>query len=131
MQAVDDIGTQLLAYANKLPDNASLAAKNVTGKIADVTGTTVTVNLGKKNGLKVGSKLHIERPVKTIRDPDTGNVIKEIMNTVAEITLKEVDDTSSTGDIIKGAGVKIGDTVKMVTTDVSAVVLGKDGKGAQ
>lgn len=131
MQAVDDIGSQLLAYANKLPDNASLAAKNVTGKIADVTGTTVTVNLGKKNGLKVGSKLHIERPVKTIRDPDTGNVIKEIMNTVAEITLKEVDDASSTGDIVKGAGVKIGDTVKMVTTDVSAVVLGKDGKAPQ
>lgn len=126
MQAVDQMGGQLITMAAKIPDSKSIAQANVKGKIADVTGTTVIINVGKMHGLKVGSKLQVERAYKTIRDPDSGKVIKELFKTVATVALTEVDKTTSTGSIASGADVKVGDIVKRVSTTVSGTVLGSD-----
>lgn len=123
LQAVEAIGGQLTAIAAKIPDNQSLAAANVEGKIADVTGVQVIVNVGKQNGLQNGDNLQVERPYKTVKDPVTGKVLKELSNTIAVINLKQVDNDSATGDIVKGSGARVGDTVRKVTVDVSAVVI--------
>lgn len=123
MQAVESVGGQLIAMANRVPDNQSVAQKNVEGKIADVTGTQVIVNVGKINGLAPGDNLQVDRAYKTVKDPDTGRVIKELTNTIAIVTLRSVDSDSAQGDVTKGSGVKVGDVVKKVTTDVSAVVI--------
>jgi hypothetical protein len=53
----------------------------------------------------------------------SGQVLKEITSTIALILLNEVDDKSGTGTVTKGAGARVGDNVRKVTTDVSAVVL--------
>ncbi len=127
MQAVNAIGAQVIAMAGKIPDNKSVAAANVTGKVADVTGTTVIINVGKVNGLSAGKQLQVERAYKTIRDPDSGKVIKELFQTVATVAVSQVDDTSATCSVVKGEGVKVGDVVKMVSTEVTGTVLGNDG----
>jgi curli biogenesis system outer membrane secretion channel CsgG len=124
IQAVDSLSGQIVSAAVKIPDNQSLIAKNVEGKIADITGNTATVNVGKKSGIQVGTKLNVQRSVKKITDPDSGKVIKEVFNTIATITIKDADDTSASGDI-SGTGVKVGDSVKVSTTSVTGVVLGK------
>lgn len=129
LQAVEDMGAQLIAASNKVVDNQSLAAQNVEGKIADVTGSSITLNVGKINGLAVGDNLAVERPFKTITDPDSGKVIKQIKNTVAVITLDSVDKESSTGNVVKGSGVRVGDSVKKVSMDVSAIVVSPVGGG--
>lgn len=125
LAAVDQITTQLTAMAAKIPDNQSLIAENVQGKIADVTGNTVIINVGKNNGLKVGDHLQAERITKTVKDPTTGKVIKEVTSPVAVITLTEVDASSSTGDVTRGSNLAVGDNVKKLsaTTDVSAILL--------
>jgi len=123
LQAVDDIGTQLIAAAAKIPDNQSIAQMNVQGKVADVTGSQVVVNVGKVNGIAIGDNLQVERVVKQIKDPDSGKVLKSISNTVAVINVSEVDANSATGNVVKGNGVKVGDDVRKVTTDVTAVVI--------
>lgn len=123
LQAVDALGSQLEALAAKIPDNQSLAAQNVVGKIADVTGTQVIVNLGKNNGLATGDNLQVQRAYKTIKDPTSGKVLKELTNTIAIIKLSSVEADNSTGSITKGSGVKVGDNVNKVTTDVSAIVV--------
>lgn len=124
IQAVDSLSNQIVAAAIKIPDNQSLIAKNVEGKIADITGNTATINVGKRSGIQVGSKLNVQRSVKKITDPDSGKVIKEVFNTIATITIKEADDTSASGDIT-GTGVKVGDSVKVSSTSVTGVVLDK------
>lgn len=123
LAAVDQISTQLVGLAAKIPDNQSVIAANVQGKIADVTGTQVIVNVGKVNGLANGDNLQVERPYKTVKDPVSGKVLKELTSTVAVITLTSVDPDSATGNVIKGTDVRVGDTVRKVTTDVSAVII--------
>src|SRR6202040_3129906 len=109
--AVDQISHEIVTDVVKLPDNQAIAAANVQGKIADVTGTQVIVNVGKINGLHVGDSLQVERPYKTVKDPSTGKVLKELTSTVGVITLSQVDNDSSTGDLVKGSAVAVGDTV--------------------
>lgn len=123
LQAVNQLGDQLNTLAAKIPDNQSLAAANVQGKIADVTGTQVIVNVGKNNGLASGDNLQVQRAYKTIKDPASGKVLKELTNTIAIIKLSSVETDNSTGTITKGSGVQVGDNVAKVTTDVSAIVV--------
>ncbi len=123
LQAVDSIGGQIIAMAAKIPDNQSVAAANVEGKVADVTGTQVIINVGKNNGIAAGDNLKVDRVYKTVKDPVTGNVIKELSKTIAIITISDVDKTSATGTITKGSDVKVGDAVHKFTTDVSAVII--------
>lgn len=129
--AVGQLTQQLEAAASKIPDNQSLAAQNVEGKIADVTGNTVIVNVGKLHGIKAGDTLQVERIVKEITDPNNpSKVIKKVTNTIAIINVTEADKDNSTGTITKGSGLRVGDLVKKVTTDVSAIVLTPIGGAA-
>jgi curli biogenesis system outer membrane secretion channel CsgG len=121
--AVDQLATQCVALAAKIPDNQSIASMDVKGKVADVTGDQVIINVGKVNGLNAGDSMQVDRPYKTIKDPETGKVLKELTATVGVITLKQVDNDNSTCAVVRGSGIKVGDSVRKVTTDVSAVVL--------
>jgi curli biogenesis system outer membrane secretion channel CsgG len=123
-QAVGQLATTINSLSTKIPDNQSIANKDVQGKIADVTGKQVILNVGKLNGLAAGDTLQVERVTKTIKDPVSGKVLKEITGAIAVVKLTQVESDNSTGDIIKSTGtVAVGDNVKKVTTDVSAVVL--------
>jgi curli biogenesis system outer membrane secretion channel CsgG len=123
LAAVDQIGGQIITCAAKIPDNQSVAQANVEGKVADVTGIQVIVNVGKQNGLTAGDNLQVQRPYKVVKDPTSGKVLKELSNTIAVITLNQVDPDSATGNIVKGTGVRVGDSVRKVTTDVSAILI--------
>lgn len=121
--AMDTLAQQIIALEPKIPDNQSIAGKDVQGKIADVTGNTVILNVGKINGLAAGDTLQVERSTKTVKDPESGRVIKEIYSTIAVVKLDSVENDNATGSIVRGNGIKVGDHVRKITTDVSAVVL--------
>jgi curli biogenesis system outer membrane secretion channel CsgG len=123
--AVDSLTSQLeaQAVADKMPQAHSVVASNVQGRVADVTDKQVCVNVGKMNGLKVGDKLVVEHPYKTIKDPDTGKVLRELTNPIAVVTLTDISDNSSMGQIDQGGGAAVGDYVRSYSTSVSAVLL--------
>ena len=123
-QAVNQLAITINTLSTKIPDNQSIANQDVQGKIADVTGKQVIINVGKINGLAVGDNLQVEHIIRTVKDPVSGKVLKEVTGTVAVLKLTQVDKDNSTADIVKQTGsVIVGDNVKKVTTDVSAVVL--------
>lgn len=107
-KAVDDTGAQLDAAAEKVPT----VKREVNGLVADVSGNTLIVNVGKKAGIKVGDKLQISRTVRTVKDPATGKVIKSVEDKVGEATVTEVDDDSATATFSGAGAAKVGDVVK-------------------
>src|SRR3984957_12409300 len=107
-KAVDDMGAQLDASATKVPTNKL----EVSGLVADVSGNTLIVNVGKKAGLKVGDVLDVSRPVRVVKDPATGKVIKSITDKVGSATVTEVDDDSATATFSGAAPAKVGDAIK-------------------
>lgn len=107
-KAVDDTGAQLDEVAGKIPRLKLV----VSGLVADVSGNTLILNVGKKMGVKVGDKLTISRQVRVVKDPATGKVIKSVEDKVGEATVTDVDDDSCTASYSGSGPAKVGDVVK-------------------
>lgn len=107
-KAVEDTGTQLDANVDKIPT----IKLEVNGLVADVSGNTLIVNVGKRAGVKVGDKLSITRQVRVVKDPTTGKVIKSVENTIGEATVTEVDNDSATATFSGTGSAKVGDVAK-------------------
>jgi curli biogenesis system outer membrane secretion channel CsgG len=107
-KAVDDTGTQLDSAVDKVPT----VKLEVNGLVADVSGNTLIINVGKKGGVKVGDKLTISRQVRVVKDPATGKVIKSVEDKVGEMTVTEADSDSATGTFSGSGPAKVGDVAK-------------------
>jgi curli biogenesis system outer membrane secretion channel CsgG len=107
-KAVDDTGAQLDAAVDKVPS----VKLEVSGLVADVSGNTLIVNVGKKAGVKLGDKLIISRQVRVVKDPATGKVIKSVEDKIGEATVTEVDSDSATATFSGSGAAKVGDAVK-------------------
>lgn len=108
LQAVNSVGQQLNSSSEKLPAHKS----EYSGVVADVSGSTLILNVGSKAGVQVGDKLDISRPVRTVKDPTTGKVLKTITSKIGQATVTEVDSDSATATLDGGAAAKVGDAAR-------------------
>ena len=106
-QAVNDMTKQLDDSASRLPTQVL----NVSGLVADVSGDTLILNVGSRAGVKVGDHLGVFRQGRQIKDPATGKVLKTIETKLGDVTITEVEETSSTGTYT-GQAAKVGDAVR-------------------
>ena len=107
-QAVDDIARQLVAQADRIQ-----ATKiEVNGLVADVEGNVIVLNVGKNQGLNVGDMLAIERVVKEVKDPATGQVLRVITQPIGSAKITSVDDRSAMAEFSGVGHPKVGDAVK-------------------
>jgi curli biogenesis system outer membrane secretion channel CsgG len=97
----------------KLKASAPKAAKT-SGKalVADVDGTTITLNKGKTAGFKTGQTVTVSRKGKVIKDPATGKVLKVKYKKVGKIKLTEVEDGYAEGEVVSGSGFRVGDLIR-------------------
>lgn len=106
-RAAEETAKQL----NSSAGNVTVRTIAIEGLVADVSGNTLIINVGKRAGLKIGDKLQIARTGREIRDPASGRVIKRVNDKIGEITLTEVDDLSATGTFSGAGQPKVGDAV--------------------
>jgi len=107
-QAVNSTGDQLDAKSDSMPARKAEAS----GVVADVSGNTLILNIGTRSGLQPGDTLEISRPVRTVKDPATGKVLKTITNKIGDATVTECDASSCTVTFNGSAPAKVGDTAK-------------------
>jgi curli biogenesis system outer membrane secretion channel CsgG len=96
--------------------NTKLATRtvNVQGQVAfvEMANHQVVLNVGAKNGLKVGDKLTVERVSQEIKDPATGAVLRRMSSKIGTVEVSDVDEVSAVAKIVDGAGFKVGDLAK-------------------
>lgn len=107
-QAVTGMATQLDQKADALPTRKA----EFSGLVADVSGNTLILNIGRSSGVQVGDAVEISRPVRTVKDPATGKVIKTVTDKMGTATITEVDSDSATANYSGSAPAKVGDSVK-------------------
>ena len=107
-QAVTSTGEQLDAKADSMPTRKV----EVSGLVADVSGNTLILNIGRSSGLQVGDKLDISRAVRTVKDPATGKVIKTVTDRIGSATVTDVDASSATVTFTGSGPAKVGDIAK-------------------
>ena len=106
--AVEKLAAQLDSFAEKIPT----LLLQIDGLVAEVAGNSVTLNVGKKTGLRVGDKLAIVREIRPADDSkaDVGTVMQH----VGEATVTEVADVYATATFSGSGQVRVGDRVKSV-----------------
>jgi curli biogenesis system outer membrane secretion channel CsgG len=107
-EAVQKLSEQLVEQSGKVQATAVV----IEGLVADATGGIIIINVGTNAGVSVGMKLVVERVVREIKDPATGQPLRKITNQVGEIEITEADAASAVARIISGEGFKVGDVVK-------------------
>ena len=108
---VNKLAAQIEEKASSLPARVAAAPSKSEGLIADVSGTTVIVNIGRNAGLKKGDKLEVRRVTREVKDPDTGKVIRVVADKVGEIVLTDVDESSAEGSFVGKGVAKVKDKV--------------------
>ena len=106
--AVTDLAGKLAGDNTKIPHTSV----QVSGLVADATGNTLVLNVGKQNGVRVGDKLAVSRVGRVIKDPVTGKALRSVETPLGVVTITSVDDGSSEGTFVGAAPPKVGDTVK-------------------
>jgi curli biogenesis system outer membrane secretion channel CsgG len=107
-KAVDSLGQQLDDKSGAMPTHKV----EYSGLVADASGNSLILNIGRKDGVKVGDVLEISRIVRTVKDPTTGKVLKAITNKIGDATVTEVDDGSATATLSGSAAAQVGDVAK-------------------
>ena len=107
-KAVTEVAEGLIAKAASLPT----VAVEISGLVADASPDgTLVINVGSRNGVRVGDTLNIKRKVREVRDPDSGKVLRSIEDAIGTITITEVEASSAVGRF-SGAGTpQVKDTV--------------------
>jgi len=106
-QAVTEVATEIDNNAQRLPTRTI----QVEGLVADATGGILVLNVGTRAGVKVGDRLQVKRPVREIKDPATGKVLRVITQAIGEVVITEADEISSVGAFTGASEAKAGDTV--------------------
>jgi curli biogenesis system outer membrane secretion channel CsgG len=112
--AVTEVATKLAvqAYEGKMD-------KPITGLVAFVSPAKIIINLGINDGIEYGDVFEVEHVSETIKDPVTHEIIDEISEVIAEISVVEVKEKSATCQIISNQGViAVQDMVKLKKSQI-------------
>jgi len=80
--------------------------------VADVSGASVILNVGTSSGVQAGSTLRVLRISASLRIQLRGKVLREITEDVGQVRVEEADASSSSGTVVAGSGIKVGDLVR-------------------
>lgn len=96
-----------------------------TGKVAEVSPTTIYLTLGEKDGIEVGKSISAFRDDGDLKDPDTGNVIGKKRSKLAKLEVTEVKESYSKAKLLGELEVelKIGDLVEQDGINQAVAIL--------
>src|SRR5689334_14977182 len=95
----------------------------VDGDVLEVQDTTVTLSLGKKDGLAAGVDLQVYREGRELRHPRTGALLGKTEETVGRVSVEQVAEAYSTARVIQGADVRPGDRVRVSAGKIALTVV--------
>jgi curli biogenesis system outer membrane secretion channel CsgG len=113
------IGEAVMDCVNKLADDlnskaATLPQKKIEldAQIANITGSTVMLNVGSTSGVQVGDRFQLGPGVE-VRDPATKELLDLQITPVGELVISTVRDKIATGTY-KGPPLKVGDWARKI-----------------
>lgn len=93
-----------------------LSAQPWSARVADFDAPTkeVSFNAGSDQGVQVGDTFEIHRVSRTIKDPETGEVLSVRTTRIGRVRVKEVEKKVAFADLVEGTEAIAGDIVREV-----------------
>jgi hypothetical protein len=95
----------------------------IEGEVIDVQGTTLTVSIGRKDGLQPRVDLVVYREGRELRHPKTGEVLGRAEQSVGRAVVTQVAESYATATLRENAEVKQGDRVRLSSGKVKVTLL--------
>jgi curli biogenesis system outer membrane secretion channel CsgG len=112
------IGEATQDCVNKLADilleqttNMKKSVREVEGRVADVSGKTLVLNVGSNDGVNVGEVFEVLNIVREVKDPVTKETLDVVTEKTGEMTITSVRDKVATGTYT-GSTAKVGFMVR-------------------
>lgn len=104
----DNVGKAVMASVEEAVDwmISQLDSVKWTGSVVMNRDGKIYINRGEREGVRQGQEFVIGES-DVIRDPDTGEVLDEIMDQIARIRIDEVREKLSIGSVISGDGASV------------------------
>ena len=111
-EATRDAVHQAFVKISALASTIPFAKYSVVGLVADISGKELTLNVGARNGLRVGDVLQVQHVTRVIVMPLPGAGITETREPVGTATITHLDAGSSLATFSGSGPVAVGDTVR-------------------
>lgn len=110
MDAVNKLSAQLSSAT--LQGGAESRDLDLDARVADVTGSSLTINAGAAAGLQPGQSFTVYRKGKEIKDPTTGEVLDVQTTPLGQFTVVTVRDRITVGTFSGNGQPTVGDLVR-------------------
>jgi hypothetical protein len=95
----------------------------VDGDVVETTEGSVTLSLGRKDGLVAGIELSVYREGRELRHPRTGALLGRTEQAVGRVQVEQVFEAYSTGRVSQGTDVRAGDRARVSAGKIPLAVV--------
>ena len=96
-EATQECVNKLAAILLEQTSTMKKTVREVEGRVADVSGRTIVLNVGASDGVNVGEVFEVLRIVREVKDPVTKEVLDVVTEKTGEMTITNVRDKVATG----------------------------------
>ena len=96
-----------------IAEQVSALFPRVSGEVIEVQGSSVTLGIGKRDGVQPGLELALFRQGRELRHPKTGEVLGRTENAVGRVRVDQVFEAYSTGSLTAGTQAEPGDVARI------------------
>jgi curli biogenesis system outer membrane secretion channel CsgG len=96
-EATQDCVNKLAAILLEQTGSMKKTVREVEGRVADVSGKTIVLNVGSVDGVNVGEVFEVLRIVREVKDPVTKETLDVVTEKTGEMTITSVRDKIATG----------------------------------
>ncbi|HEX5814034.1 MAG TPA: VCBS repeat-containing protein [Methylomirabilota bacterium] len=107
--SADTPSAPLLAIA----DQVAALFPRVSGHVLEVQGSTVTLSIGKRDGMQPGLEMLLIREGRELRHPKTGEILGRVEKPVGRVRVEQVFEAYSTGSVPAGTEPAAGDVARI------------------
>jgi len=96
-EATQDCVNKLADILKQQTATMKKSVREVEGRVADVSGNTLVLNVGSADGVNAGETFEVLRIVREVKDPVTKETLDVVTEKTGEMTITNVRDKISTG----------------------------------
>ena len=94
-------------------DQVAALFPRVSGHVIERQGSTVTLSIGRRDGIQPGLELQLFREGRELRHPKTGEILGRVEQPVGRVRVEEVFEAYSTGSVAAGTEPAAGDVARI------------------
>lgn len=99
-EATQDCVNKLGEILSQQATTMKKAVREVETRVADVSGSTITIAAGGNDGVNVGETFEILKVLREVRDPQTKEVLDTITEKAGDLTITSVRDKIAMGNYV-------------------------------